>query len=37
MQTVLIYYFIYYLKIYRRDSQEEIYAGSHQYPGEVKA
>lgn len=32
----LIYYFIYYLKIYRRDSQEEIYAGSHQYPGEVK-
>lgn len=22
-------------QVYRRDSQEEVYAGSHQYPGQV--
>ena len=22
-------------QVYRRDSQDEIYAGSHQYPGQV--
>lgn len=32
---VLVFQCCLFLKIYRRDSQEEIYAGSHRYPGQV--